>query len=84
MGEEKPLKFLSETGNYKNAGHLCKFISQSSVSSREPQKSGNWQKGWGKDARPLQITFLNKYYLMSKKETHLQRNSKQHWKGPRR
>lgn len=47
---------------------------QGSVSSSEPQKkkkkSGNWQKGWGKDSRPSQITSLNnKYYLVNKKES---------------
>lgn len=28
----------------------------------------DWQKGWGKDSRPLQITSLNKYNLMSKRD----------------
>lgn len=54
------------------------------VSSSEPQKSRNWQKGWGKDSKPLQITSFNKYYLMRKKEMHLHRNSKQHRGGPQR
>lgn len=80
-GGKKALKFCIR--NCKNVGVLCKLIPQVSVSSSEPQKSGNWQKGWGKDSRPLQITSFNKYYLMRKKEMHLHRNSSNTEKGLR-